>query len=145
MKGKLTMTDLRLGMGVDDIEVYIVKKQLGYIGHLARYEGHRIESSILGCALRESARTNMQMTTMKQYWTRIQQVMAKQTTYPEDEWPYKWMTVAKNNDGKQWRELSAKVVQDLRDKFDADTWEERHSAENERKKQLFRSAAPRQI
>ena len=137
MKGKVTMTDLRLSMGLDDVEVYIVKKQLSYIGHLARYDQHQIESSIFGCSIEESARTNTQMSMMKQYWTRIQQVMSKQTTYEESEWPTSWVSIAQAENGELWRKLSAMVVEDLRQKCDSDTWMIRHSAENEARKEAL--------
>eukprot|EP00971_Amphidinium_carterae_P037773 742873-Amphidinium_carterae.1 len=57
MEGKYTMTDFRLQLGLDDIEVYLVQRQLSYIGHLARYSPQRLEFLCLGAALPESART----------------------------------------------------------------------------------------
>ena len=107
----------------------IIKCQLGYIGHLARYDSSRIEKSIFGCVLEESSTADRRMTTSRQYWHRICAVIAKQTDIPEKDWLKKWMEVAQN--APLWHKLSQKVVEDNRAKHNSDTWALRHSAERE--------------
>ena len=131
MEGKLFQTDLRLSLGLDDVETMIIQRQLGYLGHLARYNDQRIEKLIFGCAVEESSTADRRLTTAKQYWKRIQSVMSKQTEIVEREWPTRWMEVARANNGKVWKDLCDKVVEENRLKHNADTWALRHSAERE--------------
>ena len=37
VKGNRTMADIRQELGLHDVEWYVVKRQLGYLGHVARY------------------------------------------------------------------------------------------------------------
>ena len=128
MKGKLTMADLRMSLGLDHIEVYVVQRQLRYLGHVARYDADRLEKQLLGCSLRESSKKHQKMTVSRQYWERIKLVMAK-TLHPEEEWATRWLEVAQNRPG--WSHLVALVVADFRAKWNSDTWASRHSEENE--------------
>ena len=48
MEGKETNADRRVALGLDDVEVLIVSRQLGHIGHLALYTVDRMERFVLG-------------------------------------------------------------------------------------------------
>eukprot|EP00959_Pyramimonas_sp_CCMP1952_P329798 6905031-Pyramimonas_sp.AAC.1 len=39
------MTDLRMACGLEDVGFQFIKRQLGYLSHLARYPEDRIEGS----------------------------------------------------------------------------------------------------
>ncbi|CAK0794762.1 unnamed protein product [Prorocentrum cordatum] len=47
MKGRLTQTDLRLWTGMDSIRVQIIKRTLGWIGHVCRRGSSRLEYRML--------------------------------------------------------------------------------------------------
>ena len=47
IQGKLTVTDLRLQVGIDHVEVYIADRTLGWIGHTARRGSERWEYKTL--------------------------------------------------------------------------------------------------
>ena len=66
MKGVSTMTDLRLSMSLDDVEVLIFKRQAGYLGHLARYE-KRLECGIFGMSLQQSRTLASKNCVLNQY------------------------------------------------------------------------------
>ena len=51
MKGKMTKVDLRHSLGLEDVEFYIKQRQMGYIGHIARLPGHRVEKLAIGLHL----------------------------------------------------------------------------------------------
>eukprot|EP00959_Pyramimonas_sp_CCMP1952_P436594 9142411-Pyramimonas_sp.AAC.1 len=48
MEGACTSTDLRIEAGIDAVPVQVLKRQLGYLGHLARYPNDRLEQHKLG-------------------------------------------------------------------------------------------------
>lgn len=51
MRGTATKVDLRHKMGLEDVEWYMSKAQLSYLGHVARYPDHRIEKLALDLAV----------------------------------------------------------------------------------------------
>eukprot|EP00959_Pyramimonas_sp_CCMP1952_P404863 8485193-Pyramimonas_sp.AAC.1 len=45
MKGRATTTDIKLELGLHDVEYYIVHRQGSYLGHLARLPPDRLEQA----------------------------------------------------------------------------------------------------
>lgn len=135
MRGHQTMTDLRLELGMEDVEVYIVKRQLAYLGHVARYPVSRPERLALGLWLQpESAQPTLpqaarRLTLRDQLWQRVQELM-RHSGKDEATWPTEWMIIAesKRHGPDLWRRLSDKVVDDYRSRANSDTWALRHGA-----------------
>ncbi|CAK0906058.1 unnamed protein product, partial [Prorocentrum cordatum] len=132
MEGVCTSTDLRIEAGIDAVPVQVLKRQLGYLGHLARYPNDRLEQHTLGLWLapppeaQEGAGplASRCPTLRDTYWKRIVSVMGL-TGMPEEEWPVRWMEVAR--DRREWKRLSDTLVWHERQRCDADTWTNRHS------------------
>ncbi|CAK0847212.1 unnamed protein product [Prorocentrum cordatum] len=134
MEGVCTTVDLRIEAGIDAVPVQVLRRQLGYLGHLARYPGDRLEQHMLGLwlapqpegdgAVDAGARAARTPSLRDTYWKLIVRVMGL-TGLPEEEWSTRWVEVAQ--DRPEWRRLSDILVHYERQRWDADAWANRHS------------------
>ena len=90
--GVCTAADLRLEAGIDAVPVQVLKRQFGYLGHLARYPNDRMEQQMLGVwiaprpgAGAAGAPAPRGRTTRDTYWQLIVKVMGL-TGVPKEEW-----------------------------------------------------------
>ena len=101
------------------------KKQLGYIGHLARYSSRRVERKVIGIVIAASWRQSKKRSRCLRdaYWTRVVEVV---TVFgrSEMEAPHDWLDVAR--DAKKWAYGSKLAVEKYRRKNDLGTWHRRH-------------------
>jgi len=156
MQGNANMTDVRLRLGVDDVAVMIRKKQLAYLGHLARLPRDRIEKCALGMWIRDVSSQKWVFGTgkgkrgLKDTWWRLLQELAPYTGMNTDEWPLRWMEFAGSGDhspehGVRWRKACAKAVAHHRQEMDQRVWTWRAERRRERNDELARAESTRAL
>lgn len=134
-------------MGIEDVEFYIAKRQMAYIGHLARLPTSRIERTAISVQINGDVQPPAEWRETSQRAMvnrRINEIM-KHTTVPMEKWKQCWANYAgatsedtnpdpKNSKqrGKRWWTASCKALDEIKEKLDADTWRHRHSEEKEK-------------
>ena len=122
MEGKETSTDLIIALGLDDVEVMIVARQLGYTGHLARCPADRMERLVLGLiSVSPDGDTSIPAACTGEramMWSRVLEVFEVLGLDPLRA-PESWITVA--SDRALWRKATKLVVEKFREKANADT------------------------
>ena len=128
MKGNVTMTGLRLQIGIDHVEVYIADRTLGWLGHTARRGLERWEYKTLRAWLElESScptvdKGELRWTRQVQEWlTRLEVLEGSQDS---------WETIATTRDRQgglsRGNKVKKKFIEELRKEKDRDTYKRRH-------------------
>ena len=127
MEGKETNADRRVALGLDDVEVLIVSRQLGHIGHLALYTVDRMERFVLGLiSVSPGGDTSFLATSVgvrAMMCSRVLEVFQVLWLDPVRA-PESWVTVA--SERALWRKATKHEVEKYRAKANADTWQNRH-------------------
>ena len=113
MEGVISTRGLVNKMVMQALETKIARRQMAYIGHLARYPDERLEKQIMGLWLTPESggaqkKTRRKKTIRDVYWERIEQFM-KKTRIPETQWRRRWTEVAE--DKKQWKRYQRRSMQ----------------------------------
>ena len=133
MEGKKTMRDLFRKLNLLSARWYVLKRRLGYLGHLATFPGDRLEQSVLRIFLspqsewRHKHRTTWKRRVRQEMWSAIESVMS--CTDLREQWREKWSQIAQ--DRKLWKLLTNRACEKVDEEDDEDKWEARHSQARE--------------
>ena len=133
MKGVLRQTNLRLRTGLDSVKTRIVDRTLGFLGHMARRGGERLEWKLLhGWLVPESEQPSGHQ---RGTWLIQVQKWLVMIVEESGEEGAVWHELARETDqrGKhtRWNTLRRKVVQWIRAKEDEDTHDHRDTVRAE--------------
>ncbi|CAK0895818.1 unnamed protein product, partial [Prorocentrum cordatum] len=103
---QLTMSDLRLTLGLDLVSTEMGWRQLAWLGHVARMPEDRLERRALslwiaGHLPREG---RVASSTRRQLWQRLCELLVF-TDLQRKDYQTAWMSLAQENNGKRWRFL----------------------------------------
>lgn len=104
-----TLADLRASLDLETIRVMIGKRQLGFLGHVARMPPERLERRALWMWLDTEVNRPTKIRkgvpdTRRCLWRRIEELMAL-TDITNSDWSWQWVQVAKEDHGARWKKL----------------------------------------
>ena len=131
---KLTMVDLWRKAGIPSVAMEIGRRQLRWLGHVARMPDDRLEKQSLWLWLYTSEQPHQgrrrtaqgTLDTNRALWAKLQD-LRKTLNIEEAGWSREWIRRATVNHGKQWKTDIKQWVKTKTSKENEDLWENRHA------------------